>query len=148
MCRVLCTSLETSVSLRPQKGDKAIVVVQSLSCVWLFATLWTAVRQAPLSFAVSQSLLKLMSTGLVMVSNRLILCHPPLLPPSAFPSIRVFCNELALPIRWPKYWSFSISPSSEYSDTAIPSLSNICGFLCEACWFCKCDLNGITELLT
>ena len=132
MCRVLCASLETSMSLRLQKGDKAIVV-QSLSRVRLFATLWTAVRQAPLSFSVSQSLLKLMSTGLVMVSNRLILYHPPLLPPSALPSIRVFCNELALPSRWPKYWSFSISPSSEYSDTGIPSLSNICGFICEAC---------------
>ena len=130
MRRVLCSSFDTSMSLRLQKGDKAIVV-QSLSRVRLFATPWTAARQAPLSFAVSRSLLKLMSTGLVMVSNHLILYHPILLPPST--SIRVFCNESALPIRWPKYWSFSISPSSEYSDTAIPSLSNICGFICEAC---------------
>ena len=145
MRRVLCSSFDTSMSLRLQKGDKAIVV-QSLSRVRLFATPWTAARQAPLSFAVSRSLLKLMSTGLVMVSNHLILYHPLLLPPST--SIRVFCNESALPIRWPKYWSFSISPSSEYSDTVIPSLSNICGFICEACWFHKCDLNGITELLT
>ena len=68
-----------------------------------------------LSFSVSWSLLKLMSTGLVMVSNHLILYHPLLLPPSIFPSIRVFYNESALPIRWPNYWSFSISPFNEHS---------------------------------
>ena len=68
-----------------------------------------------LSFTISPSLLKLMSTGSVMPSNRLILCHPLLLLPSIFPSIRVFSNELALRIRWPTYWSFSISPSNEYS---------------------------------
>ena len=68
-----------------------------------------------LSFTISLSLLKLMSTGSVMPSNRLILCHPLLLFPSIFPSIRVFSNELALRIRWPTYWSFSISPSNEYS---------------------------------
>ena len=81
------------------------------------ATPWTAAHQASLSFTISQSLLKLMSTELVMPSNHLILCHPPFLLPSIFPSIRVFSNESAVHIRWSKYWSFSfsISPSSEYS---------------------------------
>ena len=90
---------------------------QSLSCVWLFATPWTAARQASLSFTISWSLLKLLSIELVMPSNHLFLCHPLLLLPSVFPSIRVFSNKSALPIRWPKYWSlsFSISPSNEYS---------------------------------
>ena len=92
--------------------------VQSLSCVRLFATPWTAARQASLSIANSQSLLKLMSVELVMPSNNLILCCPLLLPPSIFPSIRVFSKESVLHIRWPKYWSFSfsISPSDEYSE--------------------------------
>ena len=93
-------------------------VVQSLSHVWLFATPWTAAHQASLSFTLSRSLLKLMSIELVMPSKHLILCHPLLLF-SIFPRIRVFSNELALPlrIRWPKYWSFSfsISPYNEYS---------------------------------
>ena len=84
--------------------------VQSLSCVRLFATLWTAACQASLSITNSRSLLKLMSIKLVMTSNHLILCHP-LLPPSVFPSIRVFSNESVLCIRWPKYWSFSFSIS-------------------------------------
>ena len=93
------------------------IAVQSLSCVQLFATPWTAARQASLSFAISWSLLKLMFIESVMPSNHLILCHPFVLLPSVFPSIRVFSNELAPYIRWPKYWSFSfsISPSSEYS---------------------------------
>ena len=93
------------------------VVVQSLSRVRLFATPWAAAPQASLSFTVSQSPLKLMSIEPVMPSNHLILCHPLLLLPSIFPSIRVFSNELALHIRWIKYWSFSysISPSNEYS---------------------------------
>ena len=93
------------------------VVVQLLSHVRLFATPWTAARQASLSFTNSQSLLKLMSIESVMPFSRLILCYPLLLLPSVFPSIRVFSNELALRIRWPKYWSFSfnISPSNEYS---------------------------------
>ena len=92
-------------------------VVRSLNRVQLFAAPWNAARQASLSFITSQSLLKLMSFELVMPSNHLILCHPLLLLPSIFPSIRVFSNELALHIRWPKYWSisFSISPSNEYS---------------------------------
>ena len=90
--------------------------VQSLSRVQLFATPWTAAHQASLSITNSQSLLKLMSVELVMPSNHLILCRPLLLLPSIFPSIRVFSNESALHIRWPKYWSFSfnISPSNEH----------------------------------
>ena len=80
-------------------------------------TPWTAAHQASLSSTNSWSLLKLMSIESVMPSNHLILCYPFLLPPSIFPSIRVFSNESVLPIRWPKYWSFSfnISPSNEYS---------------------------------
>ena len=90
---------------------------QLLSRVQFFATPWTAACQASLSITNSQCLLKLMYTESVMPSNRLILCCPLLLPPSIFPSIRVFSNETVLHIRWPKYWSFSfsISPSSEYS---------------------------------
>ena len=92
-------------------------VVQSLSCVQVFATPWTTACQASLSFTNSQSFLKLMSIELVMLSNHLIYCHPLLLLPSIFPSIRVFSTESAFSIRWPKYWSssFSISPSDEYS---------------------------------
>ena len=91
--------------------------VQALSHVWLFATPWTAALQASLSIINSWSLLKIMSIASVMPSNHLMLCHPLLLLPSIFPSIRVFSNELVLRIRWPKYWSFSfnISPSNEYS---------------------------------
>ena len=91
--------------------------VQLLSRVQLSATPWTAACQASLSITNSWSLLKVMSIESVMPSNHLILCHPLLLLPSVFPSIRVFSNEAVLPIRWPKYWSFSfsISPSSEYS---------------------------------
>ena len=94
-----------------------LVVVQSLSHVQLFTTPWTTVRQASLSFSISQSLLKFMSIESVMPSNHLVLCHPLLLLPLIFPSIRVFSNESVLCIRWPKYWSFSfsISPSKEYS---------------------------------
>ena len=92
--------------------------VQSLSRVRLFATPWTAARQASLSITNSWSLLKLMSIELVMPSNYLILCHPLLLPPSIFPSIRVLSSESALHMRWPKYWSFSfsISPSNEHPE--------------------------------
>ena len=91
--------------------------VQVFSHVWLFATLWTAAHQASLSITNSWSLLRLMSIESVMPSNHLILCHPLLLAPSIFPSIRVFSNGSALRIRWPEYWSFSlnISPSNEYS---------------------------------
>ena len=86
--------------------------VQSLRRIQLFVTPWTTAHQASLSITNSRSLLKLMSIELVMPSNYLILCHPPLLPPSILPSIRVFSNESALRIRWPKYWSFSFSISS------------------------------------
>ena len=90
--------------------------LQLLSHVQLFATSWTAARQASLTITNSKSLLKIMSIESVMPSNHLILCHLLLLPPSIFPSIRVSSNESALRIRWPKYWfSFSISPSNEYS---------------------------------
>ena len=90
--------------------------VQLLNCVPLFATPWTAARQASLSITSSWSLPKLMSIKSVMPSNHLILCHPLLFPPSIFPSIRVFSNESTLRIRWPKYWSFSfnINPSNEH----------------------------------
>ena len=87
---------------------------QLLSHVRLFATPWTAACQASVSMTSSRSLLKLMSVELVMPSNNLILCHPLLILPSVFPIIRVFSNESFLHFMWPKYWSFSISPSSEY----------------------------------
>ena len=89
-----------------------------LTCVWLFAAPWTAARHASLSITNSWSLLRLMCIELVMPSSHLILCHPLLLLPSIFPSIRVFSNESVLRIRWPKYWnfSFSVSPSNEYSE--------------------------------
>ena len=94
-----------------------VVVFQLLSHVRLFATAWAAACQASLPFTTSLSVLKFMSIESVMPSNHLILCHPLLLLPSIFHSIRIFSNELALHIRWPKYWSFSfsISPSYEYS---------------------------------
>ena len=91
---------------------------QSLSCVWLFVTPWTAARQASLSITNFRSPPKLMFIEPVMPSNHLILCHPLHFPPSIFPSIRIFINESVLHIRWPKCWSFSfnISPSNEYSE--------------------------------
>ena len=97
---------------------KDVVTVQLFSHIQLFATPWTAAHQAPLSITNSQSLLKHMSIESVMPSNHLILCHHLLLLPSIFPSIRVFSNESALRIRWPKYWSFnfSISPSINIQD--------------------------------
>ena len=97
------------------KNRSTISSVQSLSHVRLFATPWTAAHQASLSFTISQIFLKLMLIELVIPSNHLILCRPLLLLPSIFTTIRVFSSELVLHIRWPKYWSFSISPSSEYS---------------------------------
>ena len=104
--------LFTALSSKPRTCS-----VQLLSYVWLFATPWTAARQASLSITNFWSLLKLMSIQLVMPSNHFILCCPFLLLPSIFPSIRVFSSELALRIRGPQYWSlsFSISPSNEYS---------------------------------
>ena len=92
-------------------------LVQLLSHVWLFATPWTIAHQASLPFTISWSLLKLMSFELVMPSNHLILCHPLLLLPSTFPSIRVFSNESVLHIRWPKYWNFSFSNSPSKEDS-------------------------------
>ena len=96
-------------------GGVRIVIVQLLSCVWLFVTPMTAARQASLSFTISRSLLRLTSIESVMPSNHLILC--PLLLPSVFPRIRVFSSESAPPIRWLKCWSFgySIRTSKEYS---------------------------------
>ena len=96
----------------------AISSVQPLSCFQLFVMPWNAARQASLCITNSWSLLKFISIASVMPSNRLILCYRLLLPPSMFPSIRVFSNELVLHIRWPKYWSFSfsISPSNENSE--------------------------------
>ena len=96
------------VLLRSKSWVKILVVVHSLSCVWLFVTPWTGACQAALSFTISWSLLKFMSTESVMPSNHLILCHPLLLP-LVFPSVRVFSSESALRIRWPKYWSFSFN---------------------------------------
>ena len=100
---------------QPQHCKTTVSSAQSLGYVRLFVTLWITARQASLSITKSQSLPKLMSIESVMPSNHLIHCHPLLLP-SIFPSIRVFSNELALRIRWPKYWSFSfnISPSNEH----------------------------------
>ena len=98
-------------SLYPPKFSS----VQLLSYVWLFATPWIAARQASLSITNSRSSLKFTSIESVMPSSHLTLCRPLLLLPSISPSIRVFSNELALPIKWPKYWSFSIIPSNEWS---------------------------------
>ena len=97
-------------------SDPVFSLVQSLSSVCLFVTPWTVACQASLFITNLWSLLKLKSIELVMPTNHLILCHPLLLLPSIFPSIRVFSNESVLHIRWPKYWSlsFSISPSNEY----------------------------------
>ena len=111
-----------------------MVVVRSLSCVWLFATPWIVAHQVSLSFTISRSLLRLMSTGLIMPSNHLILCCRLLLLPSVFPSIRVFSSGWILHIRWPKYWSFSfsINPSSEYSGLISFRITLL---TCEIRWF-------------
>ena len=105
------------ISCHMQSEWVSLSSVQSLRCVQLFATPWATAHQASRLITSSRSLLKLMAIELVMLSNHIILCHPLLLLPSIFPSIRAFSNESALPIRWSKYWSFSfsISPSSEYS---------------------------------
>ena len=108
---------QTKRSKSEGERQNTIVVIQSLSHVWLSVTPQTAVHQASLSSTICQSLLKFMSTESMMLCNHLILCCPLLLLPSIFPSIRVFSNESALCIRWPKYWNFSFtnSPSNEYS---------------------------------
>ena len=119
---VVCRALGRFSSFRLSLPHSFMIIswifssVQLLSRVQLFATPWTAAHQAPLSISNSWSLLKLMSIELVIPSNHLIFCCPLLLP-SVFPSIRVFSNESALRIRWPRYWSFSfsISPSNGYS---------------------------------
>ena len=103
----------TPVFLPGKSDGQRSLVVQLLNCVCVIP--WTAACQASLFFTISQSLLKLMSIKLVMPSNHLILCCPLLLLPSVLPSIRIFSHESALCIRWPKNWSFSISPFSEYS---------------------------------
>ena len=97
--------------------SQGVTFVQLPNCIQLFETRWTAAHQASLSFTVSQSLFKLISIELVMLLNHLILCLPLLFPPSIFPRIKVFSNELVLCIRWSKYWNFSFStiPSNEYS---------------------------------
>ena len=100
-----------------------IIVIQSLSCVKLFATPWTAAHQASLSFTISWSLLKLMSIESMLPSNHLILCCPLLLLPSIFPRLRVFSNESVLCIRWSKYWSFSFSISPSYEHLGLISFS-------------------------
>ena len=106
------------ISWSPPSFFRSVSWVQLLSLVWLFVTLWTAARQASLSITNFWTLLKLMSIESVMPFNHLILCHSFLLLPSIFPSIRVFSSKLVLHIRWPKYWSvsLSISPSNEYSE--------------------------------
>ena len=114
-----------------------VVVVQSLSHVWLFVTPWIVACQAPLSSTISQSLFKFMSIESVMPSNHLILCCPLLLLPSVFPSLRIFSSEFALCIRWPKYWSFSFSigPSNEFS--------GLLSYKIE--WFNLLAIQGILE---
>ena len=115
------------------------ISVQLLGHVWLFATPWTTARQASLSISNSWSLPKLMSTELVMPSNHLILCRPLLLLPSIFPNIRVFSNESALRIMWPKYWSFNFntSPSNEH-----PGL-----ILCKMNWMDLLAVQGTLRSL-
>ena len=109
----------------------SVAVVQSLSHVRLFVTPWTAAGQGPLFSTISQNLLKFISIESVMLSNHLILCHPFVLLPSIVPSIRIFCNGLALHINWPKYWSFSfsISPFSEYSELISLGLTGLISLL-------------------
>ena len=116
-CLLHCRRILYHLSQQRRHVPDTFSSVQLLSWVWLFVTPWTAARQDSLSITNSRSLLKLMSIESMMPSNHLILCCPPFLPPSIFPSIRVFSNESILRIRWPKYWSFSfnISPSNEYS---------------------------------
>ena len=113
----ICNTHTQRTSVSISKFCHESCSVHSLSHVRFFATPWAAAHQASLSITNSQSLSQLMSIELVKPSNHLILCHPLLLPPSIFPSIRVFSNESVLRIRWPKYrsFNFSISPTNEYS---------------------------------
>ena len=135
---VMYNSLAYSLSLfEVQLMYNQFSSVQSFSLVWLPATPRTEAHQASQSITISRSLLKLMSIELVMPSNHLILYHPLLLRPSIFPSIRVFSNESVLRIRWSKYWSFSfsISPSNEYSGLSYftKKLTGICTLCCCCC---------------
>ena len=111
----LCLQEHLYHHITRKKREASVPSVPLLSRVQLFVTQWTAARQASLSIINSQSLLKLMSIESVMPSSHLFFCHPFLLPPSIFSSIRIFSNESVFHIRWPKYWSFSITPSNEYS---------------------------------
>ena len=113
---VMCLTMVHSFLLLDSISLYQFSSVQLLSCVWLFATPWTAACQDSLSITISCNLLKLMSIESVMPSNHLILCHPLLLLPSIFPSIRVFSMSQFFAIRWPQYWSFSFSiiPSEEH----------------------------------
>ena len=115
-----------------------VVVVQLLSPVQLFVTPWTAARQASLSLTISWGLPKFMSIALEMPSSHLILCHPLLLLPSLFPSIRDFSNKSAVGIKWPKYWSFSISSSTKYSGLISLKID----------WFELLAVQGRSNLLT
>ena len=142
--------MRTSISTL--KGVSVVMMIniyqfssgQLLSSVWLFAIPRTAVRQASLSITNSRSLLKLMSIELVMPSNHFILCSPLLFPLSIFPSIRVFSNESFLHIRWPKYWSFSfsISPSNEYSGLISFRKLHLLYWLCQNLWLCGSQQTG------
>ena len=120
-------------------------VVQSLSRVQLFATLWTAEGQASLSITNSRSLLKLMSIESVMPSNHLILCHPLLLLPSIFPRVRLFSSESALHIRWLKCWSFSfgISPSMFIQGWLPLGLTGLIFFLSKRLWRDHCSKPSV-----
>ena len=117
--------LENCIHLSLGEWFGKFVVVQLLSCVQLFATPWTGALQASLSITNSRNLLRLMSIESVRPSNHLILCHPLLLPPSIFPSIRVFSNESVLRIRWPKDWSFSFSISRSNESVLFNMLSRL-----------------------
>ena len=110
----LCLRSGSPISTKWQPFDAIVTLLLFFSHVWLLVIPWTTARQGPLSRIISWNFLKFMSIESVMLSNRLILCHLLLLLPSVFLSIRVFSSELALCNRWPKYWSFTISPSSEY----------------------------------
>ena len=108
--------MEKSSSIKNWKQNYYVAIVHLLSHVQLFVTPWTIALQSSLFFTISQSLLKLMFIESMMPSNHLILCYPLLLLPSIFASIKVFPNQSVLQIKWPNYWSFSISPSNEYSE--------------------------------
>ena len=129
-CRIICRF----------SSDWPFSSFQSHSCVWFFATPWTATYQTSLSITNSWSLLKLLSIELVMPSNHLILCYSLLLPPSIFPSMRVFSKQSVLHIRWPKNWnfSFSINPSNEYS--------GLISFRID--WFDLLDIQGTLKSLS